>query len=521
MSIFRRLSWHPFLLGIYPVIALLANNIDQIMIQQVLRSLVVAFFFTLLLYFVVWLWLRERNRATLICTLGIVLFYSYGHVYGMLETVHIFGTQIGRHRYLVPLWICILAVGSWWILNRLHNSSTLTFILNLASIFVCILPTIQIISYQVRLQIAESEIGKNFSEECLLDLPPNQTPPDIYYLITDGYTRSDVLRDVYRFDNTAFIDDLKAMGFYIADRSMSNYAQTELSLASSLNLDYLQTLGEWVTPESKDRTKLKPLIINSVVRRELECLGYTIVAFETGFDWTQWSDADLYLSYKRGSIAKLQAFQGLTGFEAMLIQSSAVLVLTDAANILPKLFVPDISNPFRTHRERILFTLDRLESVPEIPGPKMVFAHIVSPHQPYVFGPNGEPIDSGKVYTLGNDSESEGPEYHFNGYRNQITYLNSRLVPLLQGMLAKSVTPPIIILQADHGGPLTYNENRMAILNAYFLPGTEETDLYDTISPVNSFRFVFNRYFNLQQDLLEDIAYFSNYKDPYSFNVFH
>ena len=519
MSIFRQLYLHPFLLGIYPVIALLASNIDQIMIQQALRSLIVAFFFTLLLYLVIWLWLRERNKATLICTLGIVLFYSYGHVYSMLETVHVFDTQIGRHRHLVPLWICILAIGSWWIVNRVQNSSTLTIMLNLASIIVCTLSAIQVVSYQVRLQIAESDTGKYHTEECLLDLAPDQIPPDIYYLIPDGYTSSEALRDVYKFDNTAFIDDLKAMGFYIAERSMSNYAQTELSLASSLNLDYLQALGEWVIPGSEDRTRLKPLIINSVVRRELECLGYTIVAFATGYDWTQWSDADLYLSYRRGSIAKLQAFRGLTGFEAMLIQSTAVLILTDTADILPKFIVPDISTPLRTHRERILFTLDRLGSVPDIPGPKMVFAHIVSPHQPYAFGPKGEPIDSREVFTLGNDSDSGRYEYHYNGYRNQVAYLNSRLVPLLQGILAKSVTPPIIILQADHGGPLSNNENRMAILNAYYLPGMEETDLYDTISPVNSFRFIFNRYFNFQHELLEDIAYFSNYQDPYSFKV--
>jgi hypothetical protein len=314
--------------------------------------------------------------------------------------------------------------------------------LNLIAIFVCILPTIQIISYQVRLQIAESETSKNTSEECLLELAPDQIPPDIYYIIPDGYTSSDVLRDFYQYDNTAFIDDLKEIGFYTAESSMSNYAQTELSLASSLNLDYLQALGDFVLPGSEDRTKLKPLIINSVVRRELECLGYTIIAFETGYDWTQWSDADLYLSHKRGSINKLQAFQGLNGFEAMLIQSTAVLALTDAADVLPKFIVPDISTPYRKHRERILFTLDSLSNVPEIPGPIMVFAHIVIPHQPYTFGPNGEPIDSGEVYTLGNDNDVGREEYHYNGYRNQITYLNSRLVPLLQDIVVKSSTPP-------------------------------------------------------------------------------
>ena len=48
----------------------------------------------------------------------------------------------------------------------------------------------------------------------------------------------------------------------------------------------------------------------------------------------------------------------------------------------------------------------------------------------------------------------------------------------------------------------------MWILNAYYLPGYDG-DLYATISPVNSFRLVFNSYFGGEYDMLEDVSYYS------------
>ncbi|MGQ9684246.1 MAG: hypothetical protein ACUVX9_17080 [Anaerolineae bacterium] len=57
----------------------------------------------------------------------------------------------------------------------------------------------------------------------------------------------------------------------------------------------------------------------------------------------------------------------------------------------------------------------------------------------------------------------------------------------------------------------------MSILNAYHLPGGVDAALYDTISPVNSFRLILSSYFAADYALLEDRSYFSLWDRPYDF----
>ena len=59
-----------------------------------------------------------------------------------------------------------------------------------------------------------------------------------------------------------------------------------------------------------------------------------------------------------------------------------------------------------TYYEDTLYALKQLHNVPYIPGPKFVFAHLIIPHSPFVFGPDGEYIDipydadAGNIYEL-------------------------------------------------------------------------------------------------------------------------
>ena len=78
--------------------------------------------------------------------------------------------------------------------------------------------------------------------------------------------------------------------------------------------------------------------------------------------------------------------------------------------------------------------------------------------------------------------------------------------------------PPIIIIQGDHGPSHFDVPSRMAILNAYYFPD-HEFAVYPEITPVNSFRLLFNNYFNTDFDLLEDVSYYSQYPNAYQFEV--
>ena len=163
--------------------------------------------------------------------------------------------------------------------------------------------------------------------------------------------------------------------------------------------------------------------------------------------------------------------------------------------------LPELNYPKKDHRDRVLFALDVLEELSSTPGPKFVFAHIVSPHEPMVFGPNGETLE-------------RVPSYD-KGYPDQIAYLNKRIVPIVDAILQNSPIPPIIIIQGDHGARQNVGEyGRLGILNAYYLPGGGDQGLYNSISPVNTFRVLFNTYFGQNYELLEDVSYKSLYTDP-------
>ena len=67
--------------------------------------------------------------------------------------------------------------------------------------------------------------------------------------------------------------------------------------------------------------------------------------------------------------------------------------------------------------------------------------------------------------------------------------------------------------------PGTKVEVRNANLSAYYLPDGGEELLYPSITPVNTFRIVFNKYFGANYPLLEDVARSASYQDPYNFEI--
>jgi hypothetical protein len=157
--------------------------------------------------------------------------------------------------------------------------------------------------------------------------------------------------------------------------------------------------------------------------------------------------------------------------------------------------------------------------MPEEAGPKFVFAHILSPHPPFIFGPNGEPVKQRLPFSVWDGHEFPGTkEEYLNGYRNQVTYINGRIQNLVQHLIEVSEINPIIILQADHGPKSSMEEKQItyevfketvAILNAYYFPDGEYDEVYPSISPVNTFRIILNHYFNEDYDLLPDLTYFT------------
>jgi hypothetical protein len=188
-----------------------------------------------------------------------------------------------------------------------------------------------------------------------------------------------------------------------------------------------------------------------------------------------------------------------------------------------------IGAPYRAHAETVVSTFERLQEVPELEGDHFVYAHVIAPHPPFVFDAQGNFIEQYELFSL-DDANYYIKEHsrggYIGGYRKQIQYINTLLLETVDAILSKSETPPIIIIQGDHGpgaylhwGSLesTIPAERFGILNAYYFPDEDYKMLYSEISPVNSFRIVINQFFGGEHELLPDRHYYSTWSFPFEF----
>jgi hypothetical protein len=531
MDFLKRFPLHPYLLAAYSVLTLVALNMGKFVPWMAVRSFVFFLLVTAIFYWILKWLTRSPYKAALLLTLFLAAFFTYGRIHSLMAGVRLLGINFGRHRTLVLIWAVILALGVYGIARTRRNLSGVTQALNVVLIIALCFPIFQIARYEIQSLLNRTHAEKAVEAESsssypALTVPAGQNPPDIYYIILDTYARQDALQAYFNFDNSGFVSQLKAMGFYVADCSQSNYATTELSLSSSLNLNYLDVLGD-NSKQIYTHPELYRLIQKNAARQMLENAGYRVVAFDSGFSPTSWKDADEYLS-RAGEPFKTYLLGGINAFEALELQTSAGLLLYDAKSVLPNTLRSFLDAAYTEHRERILYEFNKLASiphklapVPQMAGPKFVFAHILAPHSPFVFGAKGEIVGRRFPFTLNNDLEIADPKLYIEGYRNQIQYINRRTLQMLQEIIAASNTPPIIILQGDHGpkAGISSQSGRMEILNAYYLPGGSD-NLYATITPVNTFRVIFDHYFGGKFELLPDISFFSTYQKPDVFTVF-
>jgi hypothetical protein len=170
----------------------------------------------------------------------------------------------------------------------------------------------------------------------------------------------------------------------------------------------------------------------------------------------------------------------------------------------------------------------KFDRLPELAGrerPVFVFAHLTLPHEPYVYHrscAHREPY-----WPVDDEADTLALK---RAYVEQIECLNRKLLVLVDALRKRSGTPPVILLQSDHGhgrlgrlapgleatAPWQVAERR-AIFAAYSLPGVPAEEVSDSISPVNVIRLVLRQYFNVDLPTRPDVTYWSAWTRPYRF----
>jgi len=510
---------HPFIFAGMPVLALMASNLGVVPLIHGLRPLILSLTAAILLQLLFGALLHDGGKAAVMSSTCLILFFSYGHVHIaalaalFLLLQRVFGFNEGPtlavwlHPFLTALCVGFFLLVLRAVRRRAGQPGEITRLLNLVTALLLLYPAVQVLRYGLSLREDRSTRSHSQPEG------EGQTSPDIYYIILDGYGAERTLQQVYDYNNHDFLQFLSSQGFYIASESTSNYAQTILSLTSSLNFDYLdELLGE---VETTDVNILIPLLRNNQVRRLLASEGYRFVAFSTGYGRTEIPNAEIYLQPDLESAGTV---------ESLLIETTFLRAVEAFTSVVGMRFpYPG----YEAHRQQVLFILDQLPLVAEIPGPKFVFAHILLPHPPFVFDPDGEELVQRHSYELADGSDFLGTYAEYiEGYRGQVSYLNSSLEEIIPRLIGGSPVDPIIVLQGDHGpgAGLDWRSptaegltERFRILDAIRLPGAAPELLYPTMSPVNTFRVILNQYFGTGLALLPDRSYFSTTSRPLEF----
>ena len=496
----RVINLHPFLFALFPVLFLYSYNIGQLLINEIFLPSAIVLGFTAIAVPVLWLILKkDGKKAGIITTVFLVFFFSYGRLYEVIKTWHIGSLIIGRHRYFVIIWAALFILSAYFLIRTKKDLYNITNILNVIAIILVLIPSVTIGIYKIKTRDVEHSLDINVQEEHIGSGNMDDLP-DIYYIVLDGYASSSTLKEFYDYDNTEFVDHLEDKGFFIADESISNYPTSYLSLSSSLNLEHINHLADIVGIESDDTTLVYSMIENNEAVNFLKTRGYRYIHFSSGWgptNYNRYADVNVAISYNRWS-----------EFQTMLIKTTMI-------DAFENKFFKDIG------RRRIINTFDKLAEAYRFEGSNFIFSHIISPHPPYLFDEDGKSVPEASFDM--NEWGFEQKEY----YLNQLAYINKKVEVLVDEILANSDTPPVIIIQSDHGPHNTFIEGRyptddmfkegMRIFNAYYLPSLDYSLFYNSITPVNSFRIIFNHYFDANYEFLSDTGYYSFEIEPYRF----
>ena len=484
--------FHPFLFALFPALSLVADHLGFLTVNSIIVGLsiitVIVTFLGLSLLKAIGV---DSQKAAIIVSICLLLFFSYGHTFYLIS--NLIGFDV-RYRHLLILWGIFFLLLVYFSIKKTADLSGYTNFLNVMGASLVVLSSIQIAGYEISTRQVWSPTRE--FESANAGVIHAEELPDIYYIILDTYASSSTLREHYNFDNGQFIERLQSQGFFVADESFSNYAMTRLSLASSLNMDYMEKLSPHLENDTRGFEVPGEMIENNNVMWFLKSRGYSFIFFGSGMGITQvnrYADQEI----KCGDIDETVG---------RIIQSTLIWPLADKFEIMQG-----------DARYKRLCMFEKIAEMPAMEGPQFIFAHIPAPHMPFVFDAHGEPLrdyDPARI-----------KEY----YVNQLIFINKQIEEMVGQILAQSEVEPIIILQADTGPPYGIEpeaksapttdvvRQSMRILNAYHLPDGGATRLYEEISPVNTFRLLFNFYFNTEIQLLDDQSYFSTPSDPYNF----
>ncbi len=490
--IFEQYPLFLFTIPLFLVIHLEQQYHTLIRYDFVYKDILVIFSAPIIAIGLSWLLLRKRAKASIFAFALLVIHYFFSDLKDILQQ------KMPRHflssyTFLLPLTIILLLLLFIYLKKKQSPFSKPMYFINLVFLLFIVSDIVLMFTdYSARKKDSgdqEKTISRNYipCDTC--------TKPDIYYLLFDAYTSSAELRSEFQYNNSLDSILLKR-GFFVANKSRSNYSLTPFSMSSCFNMNFLPGVK---VPGDIYLNDYLPCLI-SLYKSELapimEKQGYQFVNYSI-FDienhppritpFNIWNIDDLY--ERHNIINKVNMDIGWLIREKLHIQLKQT-----------------INREYQQLRnDRLLETLDSLNKTIRTINtqPQFVYAHFVLPHQPYTFDSLGNQHLQ-KTFLLSKKETKAG-------YVQQVAFSNRIIQGLVDSIFTHASRPVVIIIQGDHGcriGDAPLQQREFANLSAFYFYNKDYRLLYDSISNVNTFRVISNTFFGQHYPLLKDTSLF-------------
>lgn len=438
-----------------------------------------------------WILFRNKTKAGCWATFILIIFFFWGAFHDFLRSI-LAASFLSSYKFLLPCTLIVIILLTWHLRKKHLQSLKLNLFLNVLFILFIVAETTVSVYNLGTGQHKKNDLS--YGNKTTIILPGTSIKPDIFFIIFDEYASSLSLEKYLHWSNSKTDSLLKQNNFFIAAGSKSNYNATPHSIASTLNFDYNNIPGN-VKTDPKELLKAQYTITKSRLPKLLEKEGYTIKNYGI-------CDLDNH------------PYSGTPFFDHDI--DDALYDETFWARIQKELnwqfkirFLADVTpDKIQSHQQEDRTTLFKhleaalTELTTQTSTPKFVFVHIRIPHDPYYFDQTGQKRNISLADNASGIRDSL--------YIDQLIYANKWFHSMIKATNQSFERPRVVLIEGDHGRrddprtiPYIY-EKQFMNLNAWYFSDNDYSMLYDSISPVNSFRIVLNKYFNTRLPLLKD-----------------
>ena len=348
-------------------------------------------------------------------------------------------------------------------------------------------------------QAQESPKHESYASKLAGQTIPDKNRRNVFWIIPDGYPRSDVLKSSYGIDNSAFLREIEAEGFRVLQQATSNYSTTFFSVQGNVHMDYFADEStSWPNAFAQGAVYEKLFLPSeNRVYNFFKSNGYSHVHSGQKIFSCSIVDADACFTYEKSS----------SELESTLLSRTPLVVMSSWFEFTGHYLSQ--SMPYPTLSEVMAFIETNSFS-----KPLFVQAHVLAPHPPFRFRADCTERQPSEYETSLTDWSKK------DFFIAHLECANTQLVELVQ-LIKRKYPDSLIVIQGDHGSDANVNwslpieqwsaaaiQEKFSPLSAFYLPNDCADMLYPTMSNVNTFRVILSCLTGKEVNMLNDKSFF-------------